>query len=112
MYRSPSVSSYSILSQLETVTGWVLEYSRLIVLRDFNIHFDAVNPLQASDLVSSMAALGLSQIESVPMHQAGHALDLIFGFGGVDVPDYHERSVMVRSHDPEVASGCSLLHPS
>lgn len=50
---------------------------RLLVLGDINVHAKDATPSQAKDLVSFMAALGLSQFVSAPTHQAGHTLDLI-----------------------------------
>lgn len=67
----------TLLELLEVISGWALEYPRLLGI--FIIHvYDAVFS-QAKDLVSSMAALGLSQFVSSPTHQVGLTLDLIFG---------------------------------
>lgn len=62
---------------LEPVSGWALEYPRLIVLGDFSVHANDATTTQAIDLVSSMLILGLSQFILAPTHQVGHTLDLI-----------------------------------
>lgn len=53
---------------MEVASGWALEFSRLIVLEDFNVHVDEAASSQAIELVSPMVTLGLSQIVSAPMH--------------------------------------------
>lgn len=56
----------------------MLEFPRLIVTRDFNVHADDPATSQAMALVSSMAAMGRSQIVLVSTHLAGHMLNVIF----------------------------------
>lgn len=57
-----------------------LQFPKLLLLEDFNVHADTVS-IQVSDLVSSMAALGLSQFVSGLIYQAGCNEDLIFDMG-------------------------------
>lgn len=61
--------------------SWGWEFSRLIILGDFSVYADAAASSKAVDVVSSMVALGLFQIVSDPMYQAGQTLDLIFVAG-------------------------------
>ena len=70
-----------MLKLLELVADWAARFSRLLVLGDFNVHVDRASSSQGSDLVTSMATLGLTQFVAGPTHQAGHTLDLIFGMG-------------------------------
>lgn len=47
---------------------------------DFNVYANNAASTKSRDLVTSMVALGLSQIVSVST-QVGHTLDFIFGMG-------------------------------
>ncbi|XP_077782882.1 uncharacterized protein LOC144327417 [Podarcis muralis] len=84
VHRPPSTPTATLSDLLEVVAGWALEFPNLLVLGDFNVHADAAPSSQALDIVTSMAALGLSQFVFGPTHQAGHTLDLIFG-AAIDV---------------------------
>lgn len=74
VHRPPNALINALPDLLETVSGWVLEHLRLLVLSDFNVCADDAASSQAMELVSSMEMLF-----QLPMHQAGHMLDLIFG---------------------------------
>lgn len=76
-----TVPANSLPSLVEAVSGWALEYPRLIDLDDFNVHANDAASTLAADLVSSMAARVLSQFVTAPTHRAGHTLDLVFTVG-------------------------------
>lgn len=79
MYCPPNTQANALPNLLEAVSGWGLEYHRLIVLSDFSVHAnDAASP-QAKQLVSSVEALGLSPFILTLTHQAGHTLDSVSG---------------------------------
>lgn len=79
VYHLPNATEERLLNLLETVSCWILENLTLLVLEDFSVHTDYVISPQARDLVSSMAALGLSQFVMDPTYQVGHILDLLLG---------------------------------
>ena len=81
VYRPPSAPPAALSSLLEAVMAWALQYPRLLVLGDFNVHADSPSSRIDLDLMSTMAALGFSQFVTGPTHQAGHTLDLVFGVG-------------------------------
>lgn len=61
VYQLPSTPADTLSGLLEAVATCALEYPRVLVLRDFSVHADRATSVQATDLVSSMAAPGLSQ---------------------------------------------------
>lgn len=56
----PDIPPEVLPHQLEVVSGWALEFSRLIVTGDLSVHDDNPASSQAADLVSSMVILGLA----------------------------------------------------
>lgn len=78
VYQPPNVPPETLSLLLYAVLGWPMKYPKLLVPGNFSVHAGDATFSQAADLVASMAALGLSQTVSVPMHQAGRTLDLIF----------------------------------
>lgn len=79
MYHPPNTPPDTLLDLVEVVSGWALEYHRLLVFKDISVHAHDAAFSQTKDLVLSMVALGLSQLVPSPTHQAGHTLHLIWG---------------------------------
>lgn len=71
VYHLANAPEDTLPGLLETISGWALEYLRLLVLLDFNVCMDNAPSLQARNLMSSMTALELSKIVSSLTHQVG-----------------------------------------
>lgn len=112
---------------MDAVSGWMLEYSRLLVLDDFSVHADDASSTLSVDLVSSMVVQGLFQYVMIPTHWAGHMLNLIFAVrimvdqitvNVVPWSDHHTLRAHVNAHlqsylddEPISAHLWSLMDP-
>ena len=55
----------------------ILSKKRLLLLRDFNIHVDVPNGIDAVKFLDLLESLGLKQHVTEPTHIFGHRLDLV-----------------------------------
>lgn len=106
VYQPPSAIPDSLSNLLEVVAGWAMEFLRILILRDFNVHANDTTNRQAQDLVSAMAMLGLHKIVLGLTHQAGHMLDLVFGMG-MDMDMISVEQVPWSDHCPKSPAGCT-----
>lgn len=77
VYQSSRCPTLSLPELGDLVSDVRLEFPKLLVLRDFNVHIKSREEKPAQDFLAARTALGLTQVLSGPMHQGGHTLDLI-----------------------------------
>ena len=85
IYRPPKHSPKVCLEELsELLSGICLEYDCDIKSGDFNLHVDNPENSYASELLSLLDTLHLTQHVEGPTHSLGHTLDLVIT-KGVDI---------------------------
>ena len=85
IYRPPKHSPKVCLEELsELLSGICLEYDCDIKSGDFNLHVDNPENSYASELLSLLDTLHLTQHVEEPTHSLGHTLDLVIT-KGVDI---------------------------
>ena len=78
IYRPPKHSPKVFLEELsEILSGICLEYDCVIISGDFNLHVDNPENSYASELLSLLDTLHLTQHLEGPTHSLGHTLDLV-----------------------------------
>ena len=77
-YRAPCDPAISLPELADFVSVARLEYPRLLVLGDFNIHAEVEVSGLALEFLETMASLDMSQYVNGPTHMGGHTLDLVF----------------------------------
>ena len=83
VYRPPpskqnKISATTFLKELELFIGELaISSGRLVIMGDFNIHFDKISEPETKKLKNILAELGLKQHVTDPTHRCGHILDLI-----------------------------------
>lgn len=68
VYSPPRAPADTLLRLIEEFLEWALHFPQLIVLGDLSVHNNSSLSGSASDFMSAMAGLGLSQIVLVPTH--------------------------------------------
>ena len=77
-YRPPSSGTEVFCDQYAQYMGQVVIKSQmLIVLGDFNFHYECINDSATTKFRGLLDSLGLTQHVSSPTHKAGHTLDLV-----------------------------------
>ena len=78
VYRPPSSGTEVFCDQLaQYVDQVVIKSQKLIVLGDFNFHYECINDSASTKFRGLLDSLGLTQHVSSPTHKAGHTLDMV-----------------------------------
>ena len=81
LYRPPPSRKNKLSNQLflqefpEFLTQFAGSHSDLVLLGDFNFHYDDCADTQVSRLKTMLSDHGLTQLVDVPTHRCGHTLD-------------------------------------
>ena len=84
----------------------ILSKERLLLLRDFNIHVDVPNGIDAVKFLDLLESLGLKQHVTEPTHIFGHRLDLVITRRTETLLGSTPRSCRYLSHHSVVC--CSI----
>ena len=63
---------------INLLTDLLLNYSNIIIMGDFNIHWNKPEDPNVSILEENTTVLGLTQIVTSPTHRQGNIIDLVF----------------------------------
>ena len=78
IYRPPSSNTSDFLNEFEDlVTSFAIIPGRLLILGDFNIHFDDALSPGVSRITNIMASTGLVQHMTGSTHRSSHTLDVV-----------------------------------
>lgn len=81
IYRPPKPPG-GFLSELpEFLSTLVLNYDRIVLCGDFNIHVDDPNNVNATDFLNMATSFNFKQHVKGQTHNRGHTLDLVFTLG-------------------------------
>ena len=81
MYRTPPSRKNKLSNQLffqefpEFLTQFASSHSDLVLIGDFNFHYDDCADTQVNRLKTMLTDHGLTQLVDVPTHRCGHTLD-------------------------------------
>ena len=81
LYRTPPSRKNKLSNQLflqefpEFLTQFAGSHSDLVLLDDFNFHYDDCADTQVNRLKTMLSDHGLTQLIDVPTHRCGHTLD-------------------------------------
>lgn len=78
LYQSPCCIATSLLELLEAILQLAMEFSRLMILENFNLLSLVLVSEVAQEFMTTMVAMGLTQIISDPAQDSSHMLDMIF----------------------------------
>ena len=78
IYRPPKYCADDFTELLSIVC---IDFDRLVIVGDFNIHGDNPQDRGAKELFCVLDSYGLTQHVTEPTHNKGHSLDLIISKG-------------------------------
>ncbi|KAJ8245152.1 hypothetical protein GJAV_G00274640, partial [Gymnothorax javanicus] len=111
VYRPPGQYSGFMHDFSELLSELVLSYDRIVILGDFNLHFERVDDSSTSIFTSLVESVGFTQSVIGPTHIHGHTLDLILSFGvEIDKVDIHSHNPSLSDHFL-LTSRLKLAHP-
>ena len=78
VYRPPSSKKHEFIEQFhDYMDSQVSSSGKLIVLGDFNLHFDKPDDIYANQMRDILYSFSLNQHVHMPTHKLGHTLDLV-----------------------------------
>lgn len=79
LYRKQEIPVSDFLEQVDVLMDYVINTLTdvIIVLGDFNIHFDTINKA-SRDVIDIFSSYGLDPLVGEPTHVKGHTIDQIF----------------------------------
>ena len=81
IYRPPKSVSGFLAEFSEFLSSIILNYDRVVLCGDFNLHIDDPSNTLAADFMTITNSFNLQQHVRGPTHNRGHTLDLVFTLG-------------------------------
>ena len=102
VYRLQETSVTQFMYDLNELLAYHTSNSDTIILvGDFNFHFEFSESNEVKSLVDLTSTYGLSQLVVGPSHKLGHTLDLVFAnIHEFDLPIIHPLDLNVSDHSP------------
>ena len=102
LYRLQETSITQFMDDLNELLSYHSSKSDTIILvGDFNFHFESSESNDVKSLLDITSSYGLSQLVVGPSHKLGHTLDLVFAnIHEFDLPTIHPLDLNVSDHFP------------
>uniref|UniRef100_A0A3P9JCY3 Reverse transcriptase domain-containing protein n=1 Tax=Oryzias latipes TaxID=8090 RepID=A0A3P9JCY3_ORYLA len=96
IYRPPGPARVFLDEFAEFLSG-IINFNSVLIMGDFNIHIDDSSCASASELLFITESFNLIQHVSVPTHDKGHTLDLVFSLG-LDIKQLRVKDSHISDH--------------
>uniref|UniRef100_A0A669B0J7 Reverse transcriptase domain-containing protein n=1 Tax=Oreochromis niloticus TaxID=8128 RepID=A0A669B0J7_ORENI len=109
IYRPPKYNKTFINDFGDFLASLYLNYDRVLITGDFNIHICCKDDVFAKDFLTLVDSFNLIQWVDAPTHLKGHTLDLIFSYG-LDICIRDISNIGISDHFPVIfdADLCKL----
>ena len=104
LYRHQEESTNLFIENLEKLlSSWQTSGNSIILVGDFNFHFEKLNNTENESLENLLNSFGLKQFVQGPTHTKGHTLDLVWANEyEYNFPVIQPKSVNLSDHFPVI----------
>lgn len=110
----PPYSNADFLPEFSDFMSYiVLNYDKVIIAGDFNIHIDDLSNRFASEFLNITESFNLVQYVFGPTHKCGHTIDLVFTLG-LNVSSVIQEDAVISDHCPIIFDAqfpCQPVNP-
>lgn len=113
IYRPPKYNKDFLKDFSDFVAGTILNYDRVLIAGDFNLHVCCPEKPLVKDFLSLIDSFNLVQSVSGPTHEQGHTLDLVLSYG-LSVTNLEICDNVFSDHMPvlfDVGLFCTAVKP-